>query len=1506
MTIIRPGSNRSSRPHSQARSGTPDAWPLPDDGSTVHPLDIETWTNFSPTKNWSSDHDDSGIGDRERLQRIHSLASQYSQLPIYLDSGRNPFKAPPGSTLDPKSPHFSTREWARAVFQLHMAEPHKAPVRTAGLAFANLTVTGWGEDNECQRTVSTVVWQAVDALRNKLGIGRRKKKTILRAFDGIVEAGEMLLVLGRPGSGCTTLLKTISGDTHGLNLGDSSYINYQGISHDQMRMNCRGDAIYTAEQDVHFPMLTVGDTLIFAAHTRAPRHIPGGVDRKRYAEHMRDVAMAMYGISHTLNTKVGDEYIRGVSGGERKRISIAEATLSMSPLQCWDNSTRGLDSANALEFCKNLRIQTEILERTVCVTLYQASQAIYDVFDKVTVLYEGRQIYFGSCDSAKNYFINMGFECPQRQTTADFLTSITSPAERIVSLGFEGKVPHTPDEFAAAWKASPEYQQLWDELRVYDRKYAIGGRYMEMFIASKRADQAKFTRAASPYTLAYGQQVAICLWRCIKRLKADPTLSYGQFIANFAMALILGSVFYNLEDGTKSFFQRGALLFFAILNNAFGSALEILILYAQRPIVEKHSRYALYHPSAEAFASILVDIPYKIGNAITFNLTLYFLTNLRREPEAFFFFLLISFSLTLAMSMMFRTMASISRTVSQAMVPAALLILAIVIFAGFVLPVRYMRGWSRWINYINPVAYGFEALMVNEFHDRDFPCSTFVPSGYPNIGPENRVCSVVGAQAGSSMVSGDAYIKSSFNYEYKWRNFCIIVPFIFFFMATHLLATEFVQEKKSKGEVLVFRGGSRPKHVPLDDPEIVPSRHDSKASFTSFSTSFKKATSTFHWQELCYEIKTKEGAKRLLDHIDGWVKPRTMTALMGMSGAGKTTLLNTLAARTTVGVVSGEVYMDGLPRNRNFQRLTGYVQQQDLHLATSTVREAVNFSALLRQPREISRQEKLSYAWDIIRLLDMEQYADAVVGVPGEGLNVEQRRRLTIGVELAAKPQLLFLDEPTSGLDSQTSWAICDLIEKLANNGLAVLCTIHQPSAMLFERFDRLLLLHEGGRIIYFGDIGANSSAVINYFESKGGRSCPPDANPAEWLLEVIGAAPGSSTDIDWARAWRDSKEVEAVHMELMRLKANPGRPTNGAAGQSERYREFAAPFSRQFWQVTKRVFQQYWRTPSYIYSKAAVCLLSALFIGFVFFQAENTIQGMQNQMFAIFMLMTIFGQLVQQLMPIFVSQRSLYEARERPSKTYAWPAFLLSNIIVELPWNTLMAGFIFPVYYLIGLDRNAAEANAAPTRAGLMFLLIWCMLIFTSTFGALTIAAASTPEAGANLANLCISLGLVFSGVLASPHALPRVWIFMYRVSPFTYLVSAILSTAVADASVRCAANEFLVLQPASLSLPSLAQLDPLAAPSSSGGNATGAITCQDYMAPYIAVAGGYVDNRNATADCRYCTLADTNTFLESISSRYADAWRNFGILWAYVVFNVCGAFFLYWLVRVPKRRNA
>lgn len=504
-----------------------------------------------------------------------------------------------------------------------------------------------------------------------------------------------------------------------------------------------------------------------------------------------------------------------------------------------------------------------------------------------------------------------------------------------------------------------------------------------------------------------------------------------------------------------------------------------------------------------------------------------------------------------------------------------------------------------------------------------------------------------------------------------------------------------------------------------------------------------------------------------------------------------------------------------------------------------------------------------------------------VVGVPGEGLNVEQRKRLTIGVEMAAKPALLlFLDEPTSGLDSQTAWSILALLRKLANNGQAVLCTIHQPSAILFQEFDRLLFLATGGKTVYFGEIGEHSKTLIDYFVNKGGRPCGPEENPAEWMLDVIGAARNSTNTIDWPVVWNESPERAQVKRDLAEMKehllATTAEDTDNAA-----LRAYAVSFTQQWIAVQHRIFQQFWRTPSYLYSKIVLVAASALFIGFSFWHAGTSLQGLQNQLFSVFMLLTMFSNLCQQMMPHFVTQRALYEVRERPSKTYSWQVFMLSNIFVEFPWQILAAVIVyFCWYYPIGYYQNAVPADQVTERGGLMFLYLVEFMLFTSTFTHLIIAASTTAEAGGNIANLTFSLSLIFCGVLAGPNVLPGFWIFMFRVSPFTYLVEGILAVALANTKVVCDPVEFLKFSP-----PSGEQ-------------------CGTYMARYIDSMSGYLSDQsiNSTTTCEFCSIADTNTFLTSVYSEYSERWRNFGLLWVYVIFNIFGAILLYWIARVPK----
>lgn len=195
--------------------------------------------------------------------------------------------------------------------------------------------------------------------------------------------------------------------------------------------------------------------------------------------------------------------------------------------------------------------------------------------------------------------------------------------------------------------------------------------------------------------------------------------------------------------------------------------------------------------------------------------------------------------------------------------------------------------WASWIRWINPVSYGFESVMVNEFHGRQFSCASFVPSGpgYENVAPDQRACSVQGSQPGLDFVGGTAYVETAFSYQWnnRWRNYGIIVVITFALFVAHLVMTELVASERSKGEVLVFRR-SKMKKMPrgLDEETGSNTAHQGE-KFGNSGTStpnVQKQQSVFHWQGVNYEVPIKGETRKILDSVDGWIKPGTLTALM--------------------------------------------------------------------------------------------------------------------------------------------------------------------------------------------------------------------------------------------------------------------------------------------------------------------------------------------------------------------------------------------------------------------------------------------------------------------------------------------------------------------------------------------------------------------------------------------------------------------------------------------------
>ncbi|KAK8136775.1 abc protein [Apiospora sp. TS-2023a] len=1313
---------------------------------------------------------------------------------------------------------------------------------------------------------------------------KTKRVEILRSLDGIVTSGEMLLVLGRPGSGCSTFLKALSGNTAGFRIADDTKVNYQGISYEQMGQKFKGERIYLAELDVHFPELTVGRTLEFASAVR-----------------MRNTDLTtgpLFGLEGVLKTKVGNAKIRGISGGEQRRLSIAEAFIGGAQCQFWDNSTRGIDSKTAKHVVDILRDSAKSNKSTVFMSLYQASESMYRSFDKVTVLYEGRQIYFGPVQTASEYFTALGFVKSDNTSTADYLTSLTSPKERRVRQGFERKIPQTADEFAAAWNHSVESQKLRAEIEAFDH---ANSPKMAGCESTKNQMAGNHRPRSANYPLPLLLQFRLCIRRALHRVQNNFGPPLSAVISNCILGIVIGSAFFGLSETSDSLQQRAVLLFFALMMNAFAPEFEVSLMWAQRPIVEKHHQYAFYFPFSEAVASMISDLPTKLIIGFGIHIPVYFLAGLRSGAAPFFTYWFFMFVNLVTMSMIFRFIGSVSRRLDQTLTPVSVTVLLAIIYTGFVVPPSAMRPWLAWFWRINPLAYTYESLMVNEMHGRQFPCTTPVPSGiaYSNVSWDDKVCAVVGSERGLAEVRGTAYLYDKYGYTHVhlWRNMAILLAMMVFFCCLHLAAAQFVKTQPSQGEVLVFRHKT-PRRRAADPRDIEhaaattplePSTSESHPTGECNQSCDNKPASNhptrhaaaFYWKNLSYSVKIGQTSRKIVTGINGWVKPGTLTVLMGVTGAGKTTLLDVLASRTTTGIVSGNICVSNRSRTTGFQRRVGYAQQQDIHLPSTTVREALEFSALLRQTGTRPRKEKLAYVDTVLQTLDMHGYADAVVGSPGEGLNIEQRKRLTIAVEMVARP------DPTSGLDSQTAWSICTLLRRLVNNGQTILCTVHQPSSELFSMFGRLLLLDKGGKTLFFGNIGPSADTPISYFEEKGAPKYEQGDNPAEWMLDVTAAndesSGGSSNPqkIDWAQEWDLSTAKAEVLRQLADFESTMPAATALSQVQDQHEHEYAASVWMQLLLLTQRIVRDQWRDSVYMYTKTTLCVGLALINGISFLNSPLDIQGVTSILFSLFLLMQMFTGVGQLVTTSMSGYRDLFETRERNSKTYSWVVFLSANCLVEMFWQVLISFAMFVAwYYPIGLRHHGDAEFGSVERGALIFVLTCFFNIWSCTFCQVFAASVSHPSTSLQIATLFYWLSLTFSGVVIPPSTLPTFWVFMYRVSPLTYFVQGIAVAGVAHAGIQCSPVEM-----SRIPIP--------------GGWPTQ--VCGDYLAAHIGSSGGYVADGEAVGYCDYCPVSDVDTVLAAslgMDTRYP--WRNAGLMAAYIGFNVAALFGLYRMTRV------
>lgn len=539
----------------------------------------------------------------------------------------------------------------------------------------------------------------------------------------------------------------------------------------------------------------------------------------------------------------------------------------------------------------------------------------------------GKQVYFGPIDKARAYFEGLGFAPRPRQTTPDYVTGCTDEFERQYAPGYsEENAPHSPETLAAAFQASELSRDLDREISQYkDNLKETAQQWEDFKIAVKESKRAG--AKGSVYAVGFHRQV----WALVKRqfsLKVQDRLALGiSWLRSIVVAIVIGTLWLKLGETSASAFSKGGLMFTCLLFNAFQAFSELGTVMTGRAILNKHKAYAFHRPSALWIAQIIVDQAFSASQIMIFSIIVYFMTNLYRSAGAFFTFYLMILSGNIGMTLFFRTVGCISPTFDFASRFAGIIITFFVTTSGYLIQYQSEKYWLRWIYWMNVLGLSFSAMMENEFGRIEMTCASaqLVPSGTGYDDINHQVCTLAGSRTGTDLISGKDYVTEGYQYApvHLWRNWGIVLALIVFFLFINVLAGELVSFGAAGNTFKIFQKPNAERKALNEALQRKrEERQKNKAEADAGGEMKLESKSVLTWEDLVYDVPVAGGTRRLLNNIYGYVKPGELTALMGSSGAGKTTLLDVLAGRKNIGVIGGDLLVDGVKPGKEFQRST--------------------------------------------------------------------------------------------------------------------------------------------------------------------------------------------------------------------------------------------------------------------------------------------------------------------------------------------------------------------------------------------------------------------------------------------------------------------------------------------------------------------------------------------------------------------------------------------------------
>ncbi|KAJ7951716.1 Pleiotropic drug resistance ABC transporter [Quillaja saponaria] len=1022
------------------------------------------------------------------------------------------------------------------------------------------------------------------------------------------------------------------------------------------------------------------------------------------------------GLTHAKTPLWVVNYKGGYHGGQKKRVTTGEIIVGPTKTLFMDEISTGLDSSTTFQVVKCLQQIVHITEGTILMSLLQPAPETFDLFDDIILLSEGQIVYQGPREHILEFFESCGFCCPERKGTADFLQEVTSKKDqeqywadrtrqyRYISVG----------EFANRFKHFHVGMQVEKELKIrFDKSQ--GHNAALVFKKFSSVPKMELLKAC------FDKE-----WLLIKRNSFFYIFKTVQIIV---MAFIAATVFLRTTMHTRNESDGqvyvGALLFTMIANMYNG--FPVLAMTITRLPVFYKQRDLLFHPPwTFTVPTVLLSIPISILETTAWMVVTYYTIGFAPEASRFFKQFLLVFLLQQMAAALFRFIAGVCRTMIIANTGGSLVLLVLFMLGGFILPKGEIPNWWVWAYWVSPLKYGYNAIVVNEMH---------APRWMNKMSSDNTT------RLGKAVLEAiDVYPESRWYWIGTGAALGFAVLFnILFTLALMFLnpigkpqaiiseeaAREMEEETKEEPRLRMPRSNkeSVPRSLALSNAnharEMAMQRMSSRPNpnglgnsdsglesenrfapkrgmvlpFIPLAMSFDSVN---YYVDMPPEMKDQgvtEDKLQLLREVTGAFKPGVLTALMGVSGAGKTTLMDVLAGRKTGGYVEGDIRISGFPKKQEtFARISGYCEQNDIHSPQVTVRESLIYSAFLRLPKEVSNEEKMIFVDEVIDLVELKNIKDAIVGLPGvTGLSTEQRKRLTIAVELVANPSIIFMDEPTSGLDARAAAIVMRTVRNTVDTGRTVVCTIHQPSIDIFDAFDELLLMKRGGQVIYHGPLGRNSHKIIQYFEAVPGVPKIKDKyNPATWMLEVSAVAAEVRLVMDFAEHYKSSSLYQQNKALVKELSIPP-------SGANDLY--FATQFSQSTWgQFKSCLWKQwltYWRTPDYNLVRFFFTLASALLLGSIFWKVGTKRENSSN-------LTIIIGSMYSSVMfvginncstvqPVVSIERSVFY-REKAAGMYSALPYAIAQVITEIPYVLFQTTYYTLIVYAMMSFQWTAE----------------------------------------------------------------------------------------------------------------------------------------------------------------------------------------------------------------------